>query len=46
MIVYDLKCANDHVFEVWFASSKAYEQQRGRGLVACAFADRRKSARR
>lgn len=37
MIVYDLKCANDHVFEVWFASSQAYEDQRGRGLVACAF---------
>lgn len=37
MIVYDLKCANDHVFEVWFASSQAYEDQRARGLVACAF---------
>lgn len=37
MIVYDLKCANDHVFEVWFASSQAYEEQRARGLVACAF---------
>lgn len=37
MIVFDLKCANDHVFEVWFASSEAYEQQRERGLVACAF---------
>ena len=36
MIVYDLKCANDHVFEVWFASSQAYEDQRQRGLVACA----------
>lgn len=37
MIVYDLKCANDHVFEVWFGSSDAYEDQRARGLVACAF---------
>lgn len=37
MIVYDLKCANDHVFEVWFASSQAYDDQRARGLVACAF---------
>jgi hypothetical protein len=36
VIVYDLKCANDHVFEVWFASSQAYEDQRQRGLVACA----------
>ncbi|MGQ2942124.1 MAG: DUF1178 family protein [Blastomonas fulva] len=37
MIVFDLKCTNDHVFEVWFASSEAYEDQRTRGLVACAF---------
>lgn len=37
MIVYDLKCEHDHVFEVWFASSRAYEDQRARGLVACAF---------
>lgn len=37
MIVYDLKCEKDHVFEVWFASSEAYDQQRARGLVACAF---------
>lgn len=37
MIVYDLKCEHDHVFEVWFASSQAYEDQRARGLVACAF---------
>jgi hypothetical protein len=37
MIVFDLKCANDHVFEIWFASSQAYEDQRARGLVACAF---------
>lgn len=37
MIVFDLKCANDHVFEVWFGSSRAYEDQRERGLVTCAF---------
>ena len=39
MIVYDLKCASDHVFEVWFASSEAYEDQRARGLIACAFCE-------
>ncbi|GGB60859.1 DUF1178 family protein [Blastomonas aquatica] len=37
MIVFDLKCANEHVFEVWFASSDAYEDQRARGLVACGY---------
>jgi hypothetical protein len=35
MIVFDLKCANDHVFEAWFGSSGAYEEQRAAGLVAC-----------
>lgn len=35
MIVFDLKCAHDHVFEAWFGSSSAFEDQRGRGLVAC-----------
>jgi hypothetical protein len=36
MIIFDLKCAaHGHVFEAWFASSTAFEDQRGRGLVAC-----------
>lgn len=35
MIVFDLKCAHDHVFEAWFGSSAAYEDQRARNLVAC-----------
>lgn len=35
MIVFDLKCAGGHVFEAWFGSSSAFEDQRGRGLVAC-----------
>ena len=36
MIVFDLCCApGGHVFEAWFGSSAAYEEQRGRGLVAC-----------
>ena len=36
MIVFDLKCGGaGHVFEAWFASSQAYEDQRGRGLVQC-----------
>ncbi|HEX8448776.1 MAG TPA: DUF1178 family protein [Allosphingosinicella sp.] len=36
MIVFDLKCApQGHVFEAWFGSSAAFEEQRGRGLVAC-----------
>lgn len=35
MIVFDLKCAHDHVFEAWFGSSADYEAQAARGLVAC-----------
>ena len=36
MIVFDLCCAQgSHVFEVWFASSAAYEDQRARKLLMC-----------
>lgn len=35
MIVFDLKCAGGHVFEAWFGSSTAYEEQRSGGLLAC-----------
>lgn len=35
MIVFDLKCAQAHVFEAWFGSSADYEDQRGRSLIAC-----------
>ena len=36
MIIFDLKCGlQGHVFEAWFASSAAFEEQRGRGLVLC-----------
>ncbi|WHU03159.1 DUF1178 family protein [Sphingomonas sp. NIBR02145] len=35
MIVFDLKCEVGHVFEAWFGSSGAWEEQRAAGLVAC-----------
>jgi len=35
MIVFDLKCGAGHVFEAWFGSSAAWEEQRAAGLVAC-----------
>lgn len=35
MIVFDLKCGADHVFEAWFGSSADYEDQRTRNLIAC-----------
>ena len=35
MIVFDLRCTQSHVFEAWFGSSGAYEDQRTRGLLSC-----------
>jgi len=35
VIVFDLKCAGNHVFEGWFGSSGDYEDQRARGLLVC-----------
>lgn len=35
MIVLNLCCENDHVFEGWFASAEAFEAQSGKGLVTC-----------
>ena len=35
MISFDLRCAQDHVFEGWFGSGADYESQRERGLVNC-----------
>jgi len=36
VIVFDLRCARDgHVFEAWFASSAAFDDQKARGLLAC-----------
>lgn len=35
MIVFDLKCDSAHVFEAWFASSEAYEEQKARNLLCC-----------
>jgi hypothetical protein len=35
VIVFDLRCGLDHVFEAWFASSAAYNAQAAAGLLAC-----------
>jgi hypothetical protein len=35
MIVFDLKCRKDHVFEGWFADSAGFEAQVKAGEVAC-----------
>ena len=35
MIVFDLECSRGHVFEGWFESPEAYEEQRAKGLISC-----------
>jgi hypothetical protein len=35
MILFDLRCAKDHVFEAWFRDSAAYELQTRAGKVGC-----------
>ncbi|MEX1206164.1 MAG: DUF1178 family protein [Dongiaceae bacterium] len=35
MILFDLKCAMDHVFEGWFHDGDAYEAQAAAGEIAC-----------
>ena len=35
MIVFDLKCAQDHVFEAWFSDTAGFEAQRSAGDVVC-----------
>ena len=37
MIVFDLKCGKDHVFEGYFADSATYEQQAEAGEIACPY---------
>ncbi len=37
MIVFDIKCADDHVFEAWFANSAAFDEQRRKKLVMCPY---------
>ena len=43
MIVFDLQCLDGgETFEAWFRSNADYDEQRGKGLIACPFC---KSAR-
>jgi hypothetical protein len=35
MIVYDLRCPNDHVFEAWFRDSAGFDEQVRAGEIAC-----------
>ena len=39
MIIYDLRCANEHRFEGWFRSATDFEAQINRHLVSCPHCD-------
>lgn len=35
MILYSLKCGNDHVFDEWFSNSADYDAKAAAGEIAC-----------
>ena len=35
MIVFDLICSSEHIFEVWFSDSQSFEEQVASGDVSC-----------
>jgi len=37
MILYQLRCEDDHTFEAWFRDSGAYDEQAARGHVECPY---------
>lgn len=37
MILYQIRCVNDHEFEAWFRSSASYDEQATAGDVECPF---------
>jgi hypothetical protein len=39
MIVFDLTCPQGHVFEGWFDSNEAFEEQNMKGLIRCPVCD-------
>ena len=35
MVIYDLICANTHVFEGWFADAEDFQRQRSNNFISC-----------
>jgi len=35
VIVYDLTCEDNHIFEGWFKDRAAFEEQKGKKLIVC-----------
>jgi hypothetical protein len=45
MIVFDLKCRKEHVFEAWFPDSASFSEQAAAGKVLCPVCGSRKVAK-
>ena len=39
MLVFDLECCNGHVFEGWFESHEAFEEQQSKKMITCPICD-------
>ena len=39
MIVFDLECSKGHIFEGWFDSHEAFEEQNAKRMVSCPHCD-------
>lgn len=37
MIVFDIKCDSDHIFEVWFDNSLSFQNQLKKKLISCPY---------
>jgi len=37
MIVFDLECSQGHVFEGWFDSLEAFEEQNAKQMIICPY---------
>jgi hypothetical protein len=37
MIVFDLECSQSHMFEGWFDSSEAFEEQNAKEMIVCPY---------
>lgn len=45
MILYQLRCVNDHEFEAWFRSSASYDEQASAGDIECPYCGAHKVAK-
>ncbi len=37
MIIFDIECSNGHIFEGWFDSLEAFEEQKEKAMISCPY---------